>query len=95
LTGESKRPGRRGNGIDHYLTWAVRYADKVRAGRLHPVSELAREYGESATYVRDTITDARRRYQLLTKPGQGRAGGELTEKALGLRAERQDQEGIE
>jgi hypothetical protein len=94
LAGESKRPGRRGNGIDHYLTWAIRYADKVQAGRLYPVSELAREYGESATYVRDTITDARRRYQLLSaKPGRGRAGGELTEKALELRAERQDQEG--
>ena len=85
LAGARKRTGRRGNGIDHYLKWAVRYAEKVRAGERHPNVALAAEWSNSGitwTYVRDTITDARRRYGLLTKPGQGLAGGDLTEKAL-------------
>jgi hypothetical protein len=85
LAGAPKRTGRRGNGIDHYLRWAVRYTEKVRKGEKHPIAVLAAEWansGVTANYVRDTITDARRRYGLLTKPGQGLAGGDLTEKAL-------------
>ena len=88
ITGPVKRSGRRGNGIDHYLTWAVRYADKIEAGVAHPNKVLAKEHNETTNYVRDTITDARRRYGLLTKSGQGRAGGQLTAKALALIAER-------
>jgi hypothetical protein len=53
-------------------------------GVAHPIKELAEETGERPTYVRDTITDARRRYGLLTTAGQGRAGGTLTEKAREL-----------
>jgi hypothetical protein len=84
------RTGRKGNGIDHYLTWAIRYADKTRAGVRNPHAALAVEHpGFSTNYIRDTVTDARRRYQLLTDAGQGRAGGELTAKALALIAKRQ------
>jgi hypothetical protein len=89
------RPGRRGNGIDHYLVWAVRYDLKVRASCPHPIAELAEEHGESKSYIRDTIADARRRYGLLTTAGQGRAGGTLTKKALALLAERRPQGGVE
>jgi hypothetical protein len=87
----AKRTGRRGNGVDHYLGWAVRYAEK--GGAPHPIKELAEEhamqygieYGQAHNYVRDTITDARRRYGLLEKPpGQGLSGGTLTQKALDL-----------
>jgi hypothetical protein len=84
-----KRPGRKGNGIDHYLAWAERYAEKVGHGATHPVADLAREMGEPHFYVRDTITDARRRYGLLEPAlGQGRASGGLTPKALALIAQR-------
>jgi hypothetical protein len=96
LAGASKRTGRRGNGIDHYLQWAVRYAEKVRDGERHPNVALAAEWADSGvtrTYVRDTITDARRRYGLLTKPGQGLAGGDLTEKAILLLSTRQLNQG--
>jgi hypothetical protein len=87
------RPGRRGNGIEHYLTWAARYAEKVNATprERNPIAALAEEWegsGVTRTYIRDTITDARRRYGLLTSSGQGCSGGELTEKALALIAER-------
>lgn len=85
-----KRSGRRGNGIDHYLRWAMLYDEKIRAGVTHPNKELAEEHHETPTYVRDTITDARRRYKFLTDAGQGRAGGLLTEKALALIAERRN-----
>lgn len=89
LASPAKRTGRRGNGIDHYLLWAVRYHEKTAAGVAHPIKELADEHDETTTnYVRDTITDARRRYGLLTTSGQGRAGGQLTPLALDLIAER-------
>jgi hypothetical protein len=85
---ERARPGRKGHGIDHYLTWAVRYAEKVRDHVRNPHAELAHENpGMTAIAVRDTIKDARVRYGLLTKPpGRGRAGGDLTDKALTLLA---------
>jgi hypothetical protein len=87
-----KRPGRKGNGIAHYLAWAERYAEKVEKGSTHPIAELAREFkdaGATPNYVRDTITDARRRYGLLEPPlGRGRASGGLTLKARALIAHR-------
>jgi hypothetical protein len=84
-----KRAGRSGNGLVHYALWAARYVQKVDAGERHPIAALARDHrkelgrtqAKAETYIRDTITDARRRYQLLTNPGQGRAGGQLTVKA--------------
>jgi len=84
LSGQKKRPGRAGNGIDHYLDWAIRYAQRVDAGDRHPIVSLAEEHGKTRQYVRDTITDARRRYGLLPRPGQGKAGGQLTDKARSL-----------
>jgi hypothetical protein len=88
LTGERKRPGKRGNGIDHYLKWASLYAGKVAVGVRNPNVVLADEFGVTPEYVRDTVTDARRRYGLLTlSPGRGRAGGTLSPKALALIAE--------
>jgi len=83
------RPGRKGHGIDHYLLWASRYATSVASGARRPIAALAAEHGEDRNYVRDTINDARHRHGLLTDPGQGRAGGELTTKARQLMWERQ------
>jgi hypothetical protein len=93
------RPGRKGHPIDHYLLWASRYAAKVSERARHPISELARDHLAELGYsldqldkarvkVRDTVTDARRRYDLLTSSGRGRAGGALTPRALDLIAER-------
>jgi hypothetical protein len=83
------RPGRKGHGIDYHLDWAADYHEKVNIARVkNPIAELAREKGMTATAVRDTIA-AVRRYGLLTKPpGRGRAGGELTTRALAMLAER-------
>jgi len=90
LTGApAQKPGRRGNGIEHYLVWARRYALMTSTTR-SPIKALAAKHAneiggaENVTFVRDTITDARRRYGLLTSTGQGRAGGQLTEKAQRL-----------
>jgi len=92
LAAPRKQNGSAGNGIDHYLAWAVRYVQAIEAGERRPVKVLAAEHKLTETYVRDTITDARRRHGLLTKPGQGRAGGRLTDKALTLIAERETEE---
>jgi hypothetical protein len=85
--------GRRGNGIDHYLTWAVRYADAIASGERHVHEYLSEKYEVSVRYSTDVVQDARRRYGLLTSGGQGRAGGILTEKALKLIRERNEEAG--
>lgn len=85
---ERRRPGRKGNGVEHYLDWAVLYNDKVQAGSRKPIVDLARQTNWSVTTVRDTIANARSKYGLLTSSGQGRAGGELTPVARRLLAER-------
>jgi hypothetical protein len=59
----------------------------------HPIAALAKDTGKTETYIRDTITDARRRHGLLTSPGQGKAGGTLTPKALKIIAEMKTKEG--
>jgi hypothetical protein len=79
-----QRPGRKGNGVDHYLRWAVLYVEKVHGGVRQPIVALANEHNEKETYVRDTIAVARRKYHLLTPSGQGRAGGQLSPKAVQL-----------
>jgi hypothetical protein len=90
FTGPAKRPGSHGHGIAFYLDWAIGYVERVNAGARHPVAALAKDVNRSPTYVRDVITDARRRYGLISSaPGQGRAGGTLTPKALKLIKERQ------
>jgi len=59
----------------------------VRSGVRFPIKALADEHELTVRFVRDTITDARRRHHLLTKPGQGRAGGQLTPEAHKVLAE--------
>jgi hypothetical protein len=88
-----EKPGRKGHGLDYYVGWAGRYADLVQGGDRHPIKTLAVERGLPSDYVRDTINTARRTHHLLTDPGRGRAGGQLTAKALQLIAERDGQEG--
>lgn len=82
LSGPIKRAGKLGNGIDHYLVWAIRYVEMCEIEAKNPIKALAEKYDKSVVYVRDTVTDARHRYGLLESNGQGRAGGALTDKAL-------------
>jgi hypothetical protein len=88
------KPGRRPR-IDHYLTWAERYAEKVAAGVRNPNATLAKESKEEPDFVRDTISRARLHGLLSRGPGRGRAGGTLTPKALALIAERQQTEEVD
>lgn len=96
-----RRPGKQGYDIEHYLIWATRYAEKVQAGSRSPIADLAKQHlkalggdpDKARVWVRDTIRDARSRHKLLTDPGQGRAGGDLTPKAIELLTEKTAQEG--
>jgi len=85
LLGRAKRkkPGPKGHGLDYYLAWARRYASLAHDGDPHPIKTLAEETDLPHDFVRDTVGTARR-YGLLTKTGRGRAGGQLTPKALQL-----------
>jgi hypothetical protein len=58
--------------------------EKVHGGVRQPIVALANEHNEKETYFRDTIAVARRKYHLLTPSGQGRAGGQLSPKAVQL-----------
>jgi hypothetical protein len=78
---EPRHPGRRGRDDSFYATLAADYADKCKGGSRRPVKDLAKALGDTYTdtYVRDLLSEARRR-GLLTRPQRGFAGGELTEK---------------
>ncbi len=87
---------RRARPEDFYLAWAVAYAERIRAGSRTPIKDLARRpqvriegyvsrrgpTGAAGT-VRDIVHRARTR-GLLTESAVGRAGGELTAKAMRL-----------
>jgi hypothetical protein len=83
----SERPGRRGRPDLHYARWAARYVDALRHSST-PNAHLADEAGLRPEQVRDAIHEARAR-GLLTKTGRGRAGGQLTTKAVNLLAEQE------
>lgn len=78
-----RRPGRAGWPDAYYAEWSDRYVGIAKASR-RPILELWREEqstGRPTSYefVRDTIDECRRR-GLLTRPGSGRSGGDLTPK---------------
>jgi hypothetical protein len=88
-TGPVSRPGRKGNGDEHYLEWAEDYDELTRAGNRQQIKTLLAIYGgvdhgKPREYIRDTIHDARRK-GLLTSSGHGIPGGLLTMKAKDLR----------
>jgi hypothetical protein len=66
-----------------YATIAADYVRALAAGSRHPVVDVADAHHYDAEYVRDVLHDARQR-ELLTRPPRGRAGGQLTEKALSV-----------
>ncbi len=77
---ENQRPGRAGRPDIFYATLAMRYVEKL--GSNTEVRDLADELFISSSQIRNLLYESRRR-KLLTKPAHaGRAGGELTPKAI-------------
>jgi hypothetical protein len=75
-------PGRRGHPNSYYAEIAARYVAIVAKGSRTPIADLAQELFLTSDYVRDLVATARKR-GLLTRPSRrGRAGGELTARAL-------------
>ena len=78
-----KRPGRRGRSDLDYARLAYEYEQVFMEGSTTPVIELAKRLKLSRSRVRDLLHEARRR-ELLSRKGEGQAGGTLTEKAKAL-----------
>ena len=62
--------------------YAAEYAGLVADGVVHPVAVLAERRNYSRQTVSNALHEARRRGLLTEPPGRGRAGGQLTAKAL-------------
>gem|GEM_PF-6730622 len=85
----TKRPGRRGRPVEYYARWAQRYVDACRTSS-KPVADLVAEENAkpgvvelvTPASVKAIINKARTVHGLLTDAPEGRAGGELTPKAL-------------
>lgn len=86
--GTGKRPRRRDD--EHYLTWAVAYAQKLADGSHAPVAEIAQDLGVDRGLVRDRLHIARTRGLLTEVPEGARIGGELTDKARKLLAHKKE-----
>jgi hypothetical protein len=84
-----KLAGRSGYPIEFYLEIAVRYTQLIdQDGDPHPTATIARERGWNERYGADKISRARALGLLTPPPRPGVAGGELTDKARALLAER-------
>jgi hypothetical protein len=76
------RVGRRGRDAAYYARWAAEYVDALsRSPR--PVEDLAARHSLSASQIRNLMHACRRRGMLTASP-PGRAGGELTPRAIEL-----------
>jgi len=80
---ESPRPGRAGRGNLELAQVSSAYLRQVAGGSSSPTHDLARDMNISPGHLRNLLGAARRR-GLLTAPQSGKAGGELTAKALTL-----------
>ena len=78
----SERVGRRGRDDRFYARWAADYADAFSRSS-HPVAEMAARHSLSPSQVRNLVYACRRRGMLTSAPS-GRAGGELTARAIEL-----------
>ena len=93
----TRRPGRAGRPDSAYLPIAARYVELLHEGDTKPIKTLAKELGLRPEQVRDLVRRCRDK-ELLTKipghptsrRGAGIAGGELTDKALMLIKEGDD-----
>jgi hypothetical protein len=78
-----RQVGRGGRPDRYYAEYAAAYVAASEGGG-SPIRDVARQRGESSNYVRDVIHECRpaRRGLLTEPPAKGKAGGQLTEKAL-------------
>jgi hypothetical protein len=81
----AQRPGRRGHGLLVYAQLAAEYVEIFESGSAQPVRDLAARRGKSEGLIRGMLEAARRK-ELLTRAGQGKAGGALRQKAIDLLA---------
>ena len=86
-----RRPGSRGRADVYYAEIARMYVERVQAGSRSPAADVARELSAggqaySRSYVRDLLSEARRR-ALLKRAPRGKSGGQLTDKAIDLLAD--------
>lgn len=82
------RVGRRGRDDLYYARWAVAYVEAL-ARSARPIEDLAARHNLSASQIRN-LTHACRRRGMLTASPPGRAGGELTPRAIALLKEDTD-----
>jgi hypothetical protein len=71
----TERPGRRGRQDVDYALLVHAYTTLLGQGK--PVEALATREFLSASQVRNLLSEAKRR-KIMTRPGRGRAGGQLT-----------------
>lgn len=76
------RVGRRGRDELYYARWAAEYVDAL-ARSPRPVEDLAARHNLSASQIRNLMHACRRRGMLTASP-PGRAGGDLTPRAIAL-----------
>jgi hypothetical protein len=76
----SRQSGPRGQNDLYYARWAAAYVAALEASA-RPIADLAAEHHLSVSRVSDIIRKCRIK-EMLTQPGQGRAGGQLTQKAV-------------
>lgn len=90
----AKRPGSAGHGPLFYAQWARRYVDAVNdeTRELAIYKHLGALEGERPETIAQWIMKARQK-GLLTKTGQGKRGGELTDRGKRLLAGHDDEEG--
>jgi hypothetical protein len=78
----SERVGRRGRDDRFYARWAAEYVNALtRSG--NPVAEMAARHHLSASQIRNLVYACRKK-DMLTAAPPGRAGGELTARAIEL-----------
>jgi hypothetical protein len=82
------RVGRRGRDDLYYARWAMAYVEAL-ARSARPIEDLAARYNLSASQIRNLMHACRRRDMLTASP-PGRAGGELTPRAIALLKEDTD-----
>ena len=87
-------PGRRGHPDLYYARIAQLYVSAIAAGSRSPIRDVSQQLPEwqPEAYVRDAIYKARNERGLLTPAPKGRAGGQLTSKAVQLLSESEAQQ---
>jgi hypothetical protein len=80
-SGRTPRRPRGGHNDLYYARWARRYV--MACKNPSPVQRLAKRHNLSVSQIRNILYEARQR-ELLTDSPKGKAGGDLTEKAIAI-----------